>query len=50
MCREEPQVTALDLVNAALGVSLFTVLAKLTYDYWQYRQYGRLPWIATKLP
>ncbi|XP_034251700.1 protein singed wings 2 [Thrips palmi] len=50
VCREEPQVTALDLLNGALGASLFAVLAKLSYDYWQYRQYGRLPWIATKLP
>ncbi len=43
-------MSALDLVNAALGVSLATVLAKLAYDFWRYRRYGRLPWIATRLP
>ncbi|KAE8742601.1 hypothetical protein FOCC_FOCC011896 [Frankliniella occidentalis] len=52
VCREEgePRVSALDLLNAALGVSLAAVLAKLAFDFWRYRRYGRLPWIATKLP
>ena len=58
VCREDEdeapllllRLRPLDVVNAALGSSLVLVLAKLAYDYWQYRRYGRLPWIATKLP
>ncbi|KAK3931089.1 Protein singed wings 2 [Frankliniella fusca] len=52
VCREEaePRVSALDLLIAALAVSLVTVLAKLAFDFWRYRRYGTLPWIATKLP
>ncbi|KAJ1530590.1 hypothetical protein ONE63_005472 [Megalurothrips usitatus] len=52
VCREEgaPAVTALDLLNAALGSALVLVLAKLAFDYWQYRRYGKLPWVAAKLP
>lgn len=40
----------LDLLNVILSFMILFVLIKLGYDYRNYRKYGKLPWIATKLP
>lgn len=39
-----------NLLNISLSILIAFVLGKLAYDYYNYRNYGKLPWIATKLP
>lgn len=44
------KVLPLDLLNIVLATLIVMVLGKLAYDYYHYRKFGKLPWIATKLP
>lgn len=43
-------IQPLDLLNAVLASLIVLILAKLAYDYYYYRKFGRLPWIVTKMP
>jgi len=40
----------LQLVCCLLGICIVLVLSKLLYDYWQYKNKGKLPWIVLKMP
>lgn len=44
------KILALGLLNIVLATLIVMVLSKLAYDYYNYRKFGKLPWIATKLP
>jgi len=41
---------ALQVVCGSLSVCIVVVLCKLVWDYWQYKNYGKLPWIVYKMP
>ncbi|XP_055918906.1 protein singed wings 2 isoform X2 [Eupeodes corollae] len=43
-------IFALDILNCVLTSLILFVLFKLGYDYYYYKNYGRLPWIITKMP
>lgn len=47
---DDQQILIIDIVNCILAVLIIIILSKLTYDYIQYRHYGRVPWIVTKMP
>lgn len=46
----ETKFQSLDILNIILSILILFVFAKLAYDYYHYKNYGRLPWIVTKLP
>lgn len=43
-------IPLLDLLNVVLGSLIILIFSKLGYDYYQYRKYGRLPWMVMKMP
>lgn len=45
----EGHMYLLDLLNVVLASLIVFILSKLAYDYYHYRNYGRLPWIVTKM-
>lgn len=48
-----PEVSTLhwlDVLNISMAVIIVLILAKLGYDYFYYKNYGRVPWIVTKMP
>ncbi|XP_017489317.1 PREDICTED: protein singed wings 2 isoform X2 [Rhagoletis zephyria] len=47
---EEPKIYPLDLLNGVLAFLIVFILSKLAYDYYHYKNYGRVPWIVMKLP
>lgn len=42
-------ILVIDIVNCVLAMLIFIIIAKLSYDYIQFRHYGRVPWIVTKI-
>ena len=48
--KDESKIHALDWVNAVLASLIVFILGKLAYDYYHYKNYGRVPWIVMKLP
>ncbi|XP_063709622.1 protein singed wings 2 [Culicoides brevitarsis] len=47
LCHQEnEEFLVIDIVNCILGLLIFVILAKLFYDYIQYRHYGRIPWLV----
>lgn len=50
LCQPDTEeILVIDIVNCVLASLIFIILAKLTYDYIQFRHYGRVPWIVTKM-
>ncbi|XP_039956108.1 protein singed wings 2 isoform X3 [Bactrocera neohumeralis] len=47
---EEPKIYPLDMLNAVLAFLILLILSKLAYDYYYYKNFGRVPWIVMKLP
>ncbi|XP_067626625.1 protein singed wings 2 isoform X2 [Eurosta solidaginis] len=47
---EEPKIYPLDLLNGVLAFLIVAILSKLAWDYYYYKNYGRVPWIVMKLP
>ncbi|XP_055859241.1 protein singed wings 2 [Episyrphus balteatus] len=43
-------IFVLDLLNCILASIILFLLLKLGYDYYQYKKYGNLPWLVTKMP
>ncbi|KAM7343813.1 protein singed wings 2 isoform 1-T1 [Cochliomyia hominivorax] len=48
--KDESKIHALDWVNGLLASLIVFILGKLAYDYYHYKNYGRVPWIVMKLP
>lgn len=48
--KDESKIHALDWVNGLLASLIVFILGKLAYDYYYYKNYGRVPWIVMKLP
>uniref|UniRef100_A0A1I8NX07 Protein singed wings 2 n=1 Tax=Stomoxys calcitrans TaxID=35570 RepID=A0A1I8NX07_STOCA len=48
--KNESKIHVLDCINGALAIMILLILAKLGYDYYHYKNYGRVPWIVMKLP
>ena len=40
----------LKVVCAILSCLIILTISKLLYDYWNYRQRGKLPWIVYRMP
>lgn len=47
---DEPAIRPIDWLNIVLAILIVSIVSKLSYDYYYYRKYGRLPWIVTKMP
>lgn len=47
---DENKIQPIEILNIVLTLLICFTLIKLAYDYYNYRQYGRLPWIITKIP
>lgn len=47
---EENPLHWLDILNISMAVIILLIIAKLGYDYFYYKNYGRVPWIVTKMP
>lgn len=48
--KDESKIHILDWVNGLLAALILLILGKLGYDYYYYKNYGRVPWIVMKLP
>lgn len=48
--KDETKIHFLDLLNVVLASLIVFILGKLAYDYYYYKNYGRVPWIVMKLP
>lgn len=46
----EHTIQPIDILNVALAMTIMFIIIKLCYDYYNFRFYGQLPWIVTKLP
>jgi len=46
----ESKIKTIDWINGTLVISILFILCKLAYDYYHYRNYGRVPWIVMKMP
>lgn len=47
---DESKLYMLDWINGILATMILFILGKLAYDYYYYKNYGRVPWIVMKLP
>ena len=48
--RAEEREQVLQAVCGVLACLILATLAKLLYDYWNYRNRGKLPWIVYRMP
>lgn len=46
----EYTIQPIDMLNGVLATLIIFIIFKLSYDFYVYRAYGRLPWIVTKMP
>lgn len=46
----EYAIQLLDILNVVLAILIILVLMKLSYDCYNYRTHGHVPWIVTKMP
>lgn len=46
----EYAIQPIDMLNGVLATLIIFVIVKLSYDYYNFRAYGQLPWIVTKMP
>lgn len=43
-------IEPIDILNIVLALLVIFILVKLSYDCYNYRTYGHLPWIVSKMP
>ncbi|XP_031627782.1 protein singed wings 2 isoform X1 [Contarinia nasturtii] len=46
----EHTIQPIDMLNVVLATLIIFIICKLTYDYYNFRVRGHLPWIVTKIP
>lgn len=46
----EYTIQPIDMLSVFLAISVIFIVFKLIYDYYNFRAYGHLPWIVTKMP
>lgn len=43
-------IQPIDILNIVLSITIILIIVKLSYDCYNFRVYGHLPWIVMKLP
>lgn len=46
---EESIFEALDILSVILALAILGIVAKVYYDYWNFKHNGKLPWLVTKI-
>jgi hypothetical protein len=42
-------IELLDLLSIFLALLIILVITKVMYDYWNFKKYGKVPWLVSKM-
>lgn len=45
----EDTIQPIDMLNVVMATFIIFIIFKLIYDFYNFRAYGHLPWIVTKM-